>query len=118
MIVIRNNKDRVQCDGCGNTPANLDNFDSFLISYPIGGYIITQEGRVKFVWNHSLNAPMILHSCPECAKAIRRSLSVNKLNKLPVGPLKKILLASVARSDIKFRAFQIHFLKDSVLGQA
>ena len=114
MIVIRNGKERVQCDGCGNTPVNLDNFDQFLISYPIGGHPITMEGRVKYVWNHALNLPMILHSCPECIKSIRRSLKVNKLDKLPNGPLKKLLLTIASRPENCFKAFQIIFLKQPI----
>ena len=119
MIVIRNGKQIVRCDGCSKAPENLDQFDQFYISWPAGYHLITREPLIKYLtMPHAPTMPVTLHTCPACAKRIRRALKNNMIHALPEGPLKKYLLGIMDRAENKFRAFQIHFLKDSRIGQA
>ena len=119
MIVIRNGRQVCRCDGCSKAPANLDKFDEFYISWAAGFHAITKEPLIKYLMmSHAPGIPVVLHSCPQCAKRIRGALKSNKLNTLPEGPLKKYLLDILAKAENKFRAFQIHFLKDSRIGHA
>lgn len=119
MIVIRKGLEVVRCDGCGVAPDNIDKFDAFYISWPAGTHPITDEPLVKWLmFKHNVGIPATMHVCPLCAKKLRGSLKVNKLNLLPDGPLKKYLLEIVGKADNKFRAFQLHFMKDSRLGQS
>ena len=119
MIVIRKGLEVIRCDGCSKAPDKVDKFDAFYISWPVGFHPITNEPLIKWLmFKHNLNIPATMHTCPDCAKRLRRSLKVNKLEQLPDGPLKKYLLDIVASSENKFRAFQIHFMKDSRIGNA
>lgn len=119
MIILRNGQQRVRCDGCGVMPEKLDQFDAFFISWPAGNHIITQEPLLKYLRTTAQpNIPVMLHSCPLCASKIRAALEVNKLHELPAGPLRKYLMDVVSKPENNFRAFQIHFLKDSTLGRA
>ena len=119
MIVIRKGRQIVRCDGCSKAPENLDNFDSFYISWPGANHPVTGEPRVIYLsMKHDAGLPTMLHSCPACAKRVRGSLKVNKLDLLPEGPLKVYLKTIVDKAGNTFRAFQIHFLKDSRIGHA
>jgi hypothetical protein len=119
MIVVRKGIEIIRCDGCGSAPDNIDKFDAFYISWPAGFHAITDEPLVKWLsFKHNAGIPATMHTCPNCAKRVRGSLKVNKLELLPNGPLKKYLLDIVAKADNKFRAFQLHFMKDSKLGHS
>ena len=119
MIVIRNGQQITRCDSCSKESRPLDKFDQFYISWPSGFHHITQEPLIQWLRaKHNAGVPVMLHSCPGCAKKVRTCLKVNKIHNLPDGPLKKYLLDIIAKPDNNFKAFQIHFLKESRLGQA
>ena len=119
MIVLRKDKQVVRCDGCNKAPENLDQFDAFYISWPCGTHPVTGENTIKYLmFKHHPGVPETLYTCPWCAKIIRKCLKTNKLHELPDGPLKGWLLAIVAKRENKFRAFQIHYLKDSRIASA
>lgn len=119
MIILRKGKQVCRCDSCDKAPENLDQFDAFYISWPCGTHPVTGENTIKYLmFKHHPGVPETLHTCPWCAKIIRKCLKTNKLHELPDGPLKGWLLAIVAKGENKFRAFQIHYLKESRLGNA
>ena len=132
MMVIRGGRQIIKCDACDKAPENLDQFDAFYVSWPVsererqssltgahGKLIREPEPTIKYLmFKHHPGVPETLHTCPWCAKIIRKCLKTNKLHELPDGPLKGWLLAIVAKGENKFRAFQIHYLKDSKLGHA
>ena len=138
MMVIRGGRQIIKCDACDKAPENLDQFDAFFISWPVserqrstlvgdsfngkhGKLFLPKEPEptIKYLmFKHHPGVPETLHTCPWCAKIIRKCLKTNKLHELPDGPLKGWLLAIVAKGENKFRAFQIHYLKDSRIGNA
>ena len=118
MEVTQHGVPAVTCDGCGHKQLAGDAFDPFYISYPCGFHNLTGEPLAKFLYQ-SLEPlqPRKYHACPECAKNIRGAVK-KQGHGLPPGRLRDDLRGVLQRSDNKMMAFQIHFLKNSRLGEA
>ena len=108
-----------QCDGCDKRQLAGDQFDPFYISYPAGFHAITGEPMVKFLYESvEPLRPRQYHACPVCAAKVRRALKRNLIGLLPDGRLRADMLATRSRVDNPMRAFQIIFLRQSLLGEA
>lgn len=119
MIVYSKGQSVTRCDCCAKHQANGDEFDPFIVDWMVGWHPITNEPVVRFFFERRMpKTPLRMHSCPECAPKIRRSMNSGDVQQLPDGPLKKAMQTALRNPENRGAVFQIHRPMASRLARA